>query len=1334
MSDLKENEMAKTEETAIVKAEDTHHDVGIVGLWFGLNYGSVLTYYALYNVVCSMGYSAIMVNKPETLWEPRYADKNTVANKFIYKYCDNNVTQSYHSSPYYRVLNDTCDTFIVGSDVVWNYPISGVGSGQFFFLDFVEDTKKKIGMACSFGAGYEGPEEARIWSEHFLHKFDYIGVREDEAVAICRDTFHVDADKIMDPVFLCNRQVFHDIAANSSVHEENKYICSYILGPDNPKKRVFLRIAELLGCEYRCLPNPNSPDKFTMLTGLPSIQGASVEDWLKYFENTECYVGDSFHGLCFSIIFGRPFVCIVNNGQSLARFQTLLSLIGLENRIINVDEDDLSPDVITKRLQDILAQKIDYEKVWRIIDEKASLSYNWLKNAISSKKEIKEYDPEAFKIRSYKMKDYYPETVAGVPETLCTGCAACANICPVDAISMEENDEGFRFPVINPEKCIHCKKCINTCPAVTTLLDNNQLPPVYAASSIDRINKESTSGGAFTAAAEAIIAQGGYVCGAVMDYDPLSVHHIVTNTMEGLSRIKTSKYVQSDINLVYREIKELLEAGKTVLFSGTPCQVGGIRAYLGKPYDNLYLMDLFCHDAPSQKILRTYIRELSQRPEIRKGGEPPKPTQIIFRDKERYGWRSSNHIRVKFDNGAEYIGHFKEPNKPVDNFEKIYYTRLAPRKSCAECIFCALPRQGDISIGDFWGIGKIDPSMDNPKGTSILLINNTQGKKLLDLMRPNLAKVKMMPITAPEIKYNRITAGSEVAVSPKRERFMQLLKTHTMAQSVDLVSRDAFDVGLCVNYLAVNFGGALTHYALYHVLEDLGYSTLMIERPKTSPNLHSHLRDYGRIHLAPLYPSYATAPNYPTREVMRERLNKRCNTFMVGSDKLFNYFLYTALDKYTALDWVSDTKKKIAYSASFGRTLGDPQVHEELGYYLQKFDYFSSREDSGVETAKNVYGVKEAEWVLDPVFLCDFRHYQALIDRSQRQLPEKYISAYLLDPTVAKADTVRHFQKKLGIDYAEAFTEYIRSDAYFEPLGELYKGMLKTEERLQSIANCDFFVTDSFHGMCFAIMMRKPFVAIVNEHRGAARFYSIAKLLHLEDRLLTNYAQLNTDLYDKPIDYDAVHEILNNEKVRCMAWLMHALEAPKLAVMSEYDILMNKIKEQDQKIHALKDLLLNMSANLSSVLQDKLDLLDYLESLKFNVKNTIIVIAVKDTPGLALNSFVSSRLQALGLTTDLVGKHGHSYLAVINGGVPIFEKLGVKDEPIIYDRHFGKYEVYATSRVYLNGNEALIRINEKEYSVNSRGLNIVVYDKINFKAIDSVCFDTHEASFKCTRK
>lgn len=158
-----------------------------------------------------------------------------------------------------------------------------------------------------------------------------------------------------------------------------------------------------------------------------------------------------------------------------------------------------------------------------------------------------------------------------------------------------------------------------------------------------------------------------------------------------------------------------------------------------------------------------------------------------------------------------------------------------------------------------------------------------------------------------------------------------------------------------------------------------------------------------------------------------------------------------------------------------------------------------------------------------------------------------------------------------------------------------------------------------------------------------------------------------------------------------------------------------------------------MTANVSDSITEKTDIIDYLDTLKSNTSGNLIVIAVKDTPGLALNSLISASLQSLGLKANLKGQHGHSYVAAINGGKVIFERLGTDDTPVIYDTKVGKHTVHAESRVYLNGNVAVININSKDYAVNNRGLNIVVYKKSTGTVVDSVCFDTHVSDFTCSR-
>lgn len=361
------------------KAKRFYYDIGIVGLWYGLNYGSVLTYYSLYETVRSMGFDALMINKPEFLWTDRYSERNSIANKFIYKYCNvSNIRKGKYS---WSDLNNFCDTFVVGSDVVWNYQICGREAGQFFFLDFVEDSKKKIAVASSFGAGYSAPEDERILSEYYIKKFDHISVRETEAVDICAKNFKVQPDKVMDPVFMCDRNVYFKLVESAQHKEDEAFLSTYILGPDSDKALILRSASALLGLPLKNIPNPNNPGRFITLTGLTPLENQSIEDWLYYIKNSTFFIGDSFHGLCFALIFEKQFLIVVNSHVSgLCRFVNLLKLVGLENRLMYADKDNFDDK------KEILSQTIDYERVSRILCTEGAKSKEWLYNAITSDK------------------------------------------------------------------------------------------------------------------------------------------------------------------------------------------------------------------------------------------------------------------------------------------------------------------------------------------------------------------------------------------------------------------------------------------------------------------------------------------------------------------------------------------------------------------------------------------------------------------------------------------------------------------------------------------------------------------------------------------------------------------------------------------------------------------------------------------------------------------------------------------------------------------------------------------------------------------------------------
>jgi coenzyme F420-reducing hydrogenase beta subunit len=281
---------------------------------------------------------------------------------------------------------------------------------------------------------------------------------------------------------------------------------------------------------------------------------------------------------------------------------------------------------------------------------------------------------------------------------------------------MAPDGEGFLYPEINEEKCIHCNKCIEICPVINKnnkIIDNNY-PKAYAViNNNEIIRNQSTSGGIFTLLAEEIINQEGIVFGAKFDTD-FDVIHSSTNTIDGIGEFRRSKYVQSNIGETFKECKNYLDSRLNVLFSGTPCQIGGLKSYLQKDYDNLFCVDLICMSVPSPKVWKKYMEY-----QIEKNKSHPK--KIAFRHKET-GWKQSS-LYIEFENNTTYIAR-KDP------FLRIFGAEICTRRSCFECNFRTLKRQSDITIADFWGIEHIFPEMDDNKGTSLVLINSLKGEQL----------------------------------------------------------------------------------------------------------------------------------------------------------------------------------------------------------------------------------------------------------------------------------------------------------------------------------------------------------------------------------------------------------------------------------------------------------------------------------------------------------------------------------------------------------------------------------------------------------------------------
>ena len=903
-------------------------------------------------------------------------------------------------------------------------------------------------------------------------------------------------------------------------------------------------------------------------------------------------------------------------------------------------------------------------------------------------------------------------TVECLEHIKCTGCGACKNVCPVNAISMGEDSEFFIYPIIDRKTCINCGKCKRICPAIEPRYYNKGYETlIYAAKAPDDERQKSSSGGIFGVLASDFIKKGGLVCGVVFN-DDFKAEHILSGNPADLERMRGSKYVQSDTNLIYRTIGSALKEGKKVLFTGCPCQVAGLNGYLeGKNASNLLTVDLLCHGVPSADSLKRYLAEISEGRKIKK---------VSFRDK-RFGWRADK-IRIGFEDGGAY-----ESDSFRDPYLKGFLKNIMLRPSCADCPFCEYPRQGDITLGDFWGVSRLMPGAEDNKGVSIVMINNKTGEKAFNKIKDSL--IYCVRYDGPKLQMpNRVKAV--YPASPLRERFFDLIKKKDFIPAMEAAVQDRFDVGLVSNYLAENFGGALTQYALYRFLEDNGFSTLMIERPATA---ESQIRSHFKFFKERPYPAYSLAPQRKDKREMRE-FNDRCPAFVVGSDQLFQYELYRVLGKFTTLDWVSDSNKKIAYAASFGHGFvwGNKEEIARMGYFIRKFDAFSVRESDGQRIAREVFG-RDAEWVLDPVFICGSKAFDTLIEKCGPRPLKNYVGGYILDPTEFKKKVILAAMEKLNLP-CEIFSEFAYKEGYTAPLDGLNIVSLSMEERLASIRSCDFFVTDSFHGTCLAIIMRKPFVAILNKNRGASRFRSLLGHLVLSSRLIENndLEEFDESLFS-PIDYGRVYEILDKDIKRSSDWLLNALREQKFKGASDYDIFSEDLFALQDKLSALDkklDLIIKKSG-LSLAVTD--DLHKYIDILASNKDKYIVFIAVKDTPGLALTPETAQKLLSLGINSNLHNRHWRSYAAIIDNGLPVYERLSPDERGIMYEGFVSGLRVKIESRSLKDGNLAKIIINGTDCSQNRRGLNFAVWDKTKNQIADSVCFDTHLPKYEAYR-
>lgn len=363
-------------------------------------------------------------------------------------------------------------------------------------------------------------------------------------------------------------------------------------------------------------------------------------------------------------------------------------------------------------------------------------------------------------------------------DTYCYGCGNCANICPVDAIQMIENAEGFLIPQIDKKKCIDCGICEKKCIYLNAIKDEVDFKEEYYA--VYAYNKEedvaqSSSGGVFPALARQILAEDGYVCGCVWN-EQMEAEHIVSNQWDVVQKMLHSKYLQSDMKNCYSEVNELLKDGNKVLFSGTPCQIAAVLKFTGNPR-NLVTCDLICKGVPSPKVWRKYVEYLQKE-------QKAQLKSVVFRSKHKYGWTGPVTL-YGFEDGSKREDLFFQLNHYIVGFLDGLYMR----KSCYECHYKNKNHKADIVLGDFWGIHRKAFLKSKNSGVSAVIVRTPKGEVLFDSIKE---KFEMESVSYQEMVERNPSMTASTPKNKKRKEFFakfnELPIEENISRNTDLYS------------------------------------------------------------------------------------------------------------------------------------------------------------------------------------------------------------------------------------------------------------------------------------------------------------------------------------------------------------------------------------------------------------------------------------------------------------------------------------------------------------------------------------------------------------------
>ena len=629
----------------------------------------------------------------------------------------------------------------------------------------------------------------------------------------------------------------------------------------------------------------------------------------------------------------------------------------------------------------------------------------------------------------------------------------------------------------------------------------------YAAMAADAIRAESSSGGAFPILAKRILSVGGAVCGAAFDERFVCRYEVVEDEAS-LSRLKGSKYVKAAITADFlARVRGILESGRNVLFTGTPCQVAAVKRIFAAFADSLFTVDLICAGCPGQGLFDCYLDDNWGRGNV---------LRYEFRCKRR-GWRHHHYLlRILLKDGREILR-----EKGEDEYMTAMSSGLGLQDGCLNCTFCTMDRPGDLTIGDFWQVPK---EMDDGKGTSAILVNTEKGRRLFESVRPAFARVAEYPPSMIAERQSRLRTPPTPAVG--RKMFWEGIDSGMSVKDAVAKALSCIDRNVAVlnfHWETVNFGAVLTAYALNRALRDMGFEVRNIDFRTDLPRVaakppNAKFEAFRR--------RYIPATQRISDAAGLRRLNALYGSFVVGSDQVWNPDLTRWYGDAYFLSFADPGKRLVAAAASFGIDPSAAYGMRRLRALLGVFDGLGIREESASRQAASA-GL-DVKTVADPVFLLTKEDWGSLAATSSSPGGADVVW-YAVNP---------YGKRGLGVYFAA------HSGALEGRLAHLDASM-GVEDWLAVVSKASLVLTDSFHGVCFAVIFGRPFAVLVSKGPKSGRMRDFLSALGLSGRIFEDPSEMPPVAeLERPIDFSDAHARIVGMRRELAQFLKLSLECP----------------------------------------------------------------------------------------------------------------------------------------------------------------------------------------------